>query len=340
MAGTMSMSWSRTFTKRLLLACLLAGASALLAVVSQGGTRPAEAHDRGDFLPALPTWAHKRVMDRGYGLYRLDQRSSQMPGYRDAIWACYGEEARLTGIEWYEQTDPNGPVDLVYTMPDIDWSPGVVGQAWYANAPANIQVNFRAGVVVWGSTVCHEHGHVDGQEDLYRHPLTCDSTARYTVMSCGTFIGLPVEPYDVWAKWNVYIPDIPSAASIRRNSPGSVTVTYNGLRASSVNCIPYALVTSFNGGRATEADNYCGHYNRTLDNATRVAIFRSVGAGPWELVGYGPVPAGANTASVTIDTDPGCGGIRYGLHPESNIRATWFGGVPFLSGDLYILGAP
>lgn len=305
------------------------------------GSDKAEAHDRGDFLPYLPTWAQKQAMNRGYGLYRLDTRSSQMPGYRDAIWACYRDIIEKTGIEWYEQTDPNGPVDLLYTMPDnVNWDPGVVGQALYTNAPANIQVNFRVGITSWGSTVCHEHGHIDGQEDMYIHPLTCDSRATYTVMSCGTFIGLSVAPYDQWAKWNTYIPDIMSSASIRRNSPGSVTLTYNGLRMSSVNCIPYALVQSFNGGRATEQDNYCGHYNATLDNATRVAIFRSVGGGDWVLVGYGPVPVGSSTATVYVNDDPGCGGIRYGLRPESALPATWLGHVPYMSGDMYILNAP
>ena len=331
---------SRLFVKLVVLACLLAGAGLLVTYAHQG-SRPAEAHDRGDFLPYLPTWAQKNVMSRGYGLYKLDDRSSQTPGFRDAIWTCLQAEKDLTGIEWYEVFDTTTPVDLLYTMPDnVNWSPGVVGQALYTNAPANIQINFRSGVTVWGSTVCHEHGHIDGQEDLYTHPLTCDSTARYTRMSCGTFIGTLVQPYDVWAVWNVYIPDIMSAASIRRNSGSSVTLTYNGLRASSANCAPYALVQSFNGGRATEKDNYCGHFSKNLDNATRVAIFRSVGGSDWTLVGYGSVPAGAATASVTISDDPGCGGIRYALRPESAIRATWLGGVPYLSGDLYILDAP
>jgi hypothetical protein len=328
----------KNFAKHIALVCLLA--ATLLLIASNCEEEKAEAHDRGDFLPHLPTWAQKQVMARGYGLYKLDARSSQMPGYRAAIWACYGDIIEKTGIEWYEQTDPNGPVDLLYTMPDIVFEPGVVGSAYYTNAPAFIQVNFRAGITSWGSTVCHEHGHIDGQEDLYKHPLTCDSTARFTVMSCGTFIGLSVDPYDKWVKWNTYIPDIMSRASISRNSPGSVTLTYNGLRMSSVNCIPYALVSSFNGGRDSERDNYCGHYSPNLDNATRVAIFRSVGGGDWSLVGYGPVPTGSANTSVTINDDPGCGGIRYGLRPESALPATWLGRVPYMSGDMFVLNAP
>ena len=139
----------KTFAKHL--AIVAAAALALFAVASICEDDEASAHDRGDFLPYLPTWAQKQAMNRGYGLYKLDTRSSQMPGYRAAIWACYGDIIEKTGIEWYEQTDPNGPVDLLYTMPDIVWDPGVVGQALYTNAPANIQVNFRAGITSWGT---------------------------------------------------------------------------------------------------------------------------------------------------------------------------------------------
>lgn len=323
-------------SSKLLLSTILGGLLASLALLLIGGR--ASAHDRGDFLPSnqAPTYAVKQVMNRGYGTYKLDSRANTTPGVRSAIWACYQDQGEKTGIWWYE-VPSDQPADLTYSMPDnFPGGMGVVGLAYYSNAPALIQLNAFVGVVVWGSAVCHEHGHIDLQEDLYIHPLTCDSTARYTRMSCGTFIGLPVDPYDVWVVWNTYIPDLPSQASAQRIGPSTVRLSYNGIRASSASCTPYSLTDAFTG-RSGEKDNYCGHFSRNLDNATRVAIFRSVGGSPWVLVGYGPVPSGAAVQSVDITDDPGCGGIRYALRPESAIPATWLGGVPFLSGDLKVL---
>jgi hypothetical protein len=228
--------------------------------------------------------------------------------------------------------------DLAYVAPNpFPQGGGVIGLAYYANMPAFIQINVFAGIYVWDSTVCHETGHIDGQEDLYTHPLTCNPNARYTRMSCGTYIGVPVDPYDIWVVWNTYIPDIPSYGAAQRLGPSTVRLTYNGVRASSATGNPYALTSYFNGGLYSEPDNFGGHYSRNLDNATRVAIFRSVGGSDWALIGYGPVPAGPNLATFDVTDDPGCGGIRYALHPESAIPVTWLGGIPFISSNLLVL---
>lgn len=326
------------FIKTALGLCLLAALVFVSLVLT-----PAEAHDRGDFLPGQPTWFQSRIEARGYAIYRLDPRASSYPGFREAIWRCYADEYAKTGVLYMEDWTVGASdtdVDLLYLMPDTWNDPGAVGVAFYTNSPAFINVNFRSGVVVWDSTVCHETGHVDGQEDLYTHPLTCDPTATYTRMSCGTYIGT-LKPYDVDMVHNIYIPDVPSSWSTNKLPAGSnsFSVSYNGVRASSVGCIPFAGAAQHYA--LTEKDNYCGHPSIYLDNVTRVAVFvRYADNQPWTWYYYGPAPKLSQNYTTVSLPCPGwtiggtCAGLQVAIHPESSIPATWLGGVPFLSGDL------
>lgn len=280
-------------------------------------------------------------MQRGYGLYAVDARTAAWPGVRDAIYRCYEDTFAKAGIAFLEQTDPNGDVDLLYLMPDAWSSPGAVGLAYYANAPAHVDLNFRAGIVVWDSTVCHEAGHIDGQEDLYIHPLTCDPTRKWTRMSCGTFVGT-LQPYDRDIVLNTYIPDLPSEGHVEQDATW-LFVVFNSLRRSSVGCVPFSGA-AFLGTASSERDNWCGHYSRYLDNATRVSIWTSDDNGlSWQYTGFNAAPAPRDgTGSRGFLKSAWCvPGRRWAAHPESALRATFpttAGGVGFVSGDFAVLG--
>ena len=299
-------------------------------------TQSVESHHVGAVLDYLPTWAQNQVQQRGYGLYRLDTVADRWPGVRDSLRRVYEDEYSKTGIPWIEVGfEPPGlpqlglgTYDLLYAMPD-SWSfPGAIGLAYYTSAPARIELNRFAGISVWDSTTGHEHGHIDGQEDLYIHPLTCDPTRRWTRMSCGTFIGTMQVPYDRDVVLNVWIPDLPSWAEAKRLNATTVRVSYTGIRMAAQNCV-YDTVNDLCGG----------HFNRTLDNATRVAVFRSVNGGPWVWIGYGPRPQAGGIVSVDVTDDPGVdcniSRARYAIRPESALETTFLGRTPYLSGDLY-----
>lgn len=332
------MRFSRLFASFILV--LLCG----IAAISSG---PVDAHDRGDFLPNLPTWAQQRVIQRGYGLYKMDARTQTWPGgsypsdVANTIYRCMESEWKATGVAWYdESTDPNADVDLIFYMPDSYPNDGSVGVSYYTNAPAYINVNFRSGVVVWDSTYCHEFGHTNGQEDLYQHPLTCDASAKYTVMSCGTYIGT-YQPYDIDIQRNVYLPDLPSKGWVYNDST-YVWVNWNGIRASSVGCSLFAGAAQHYA--ATEKDNYCGHYGPYLDNVTRVAIFyRDADAG-WVFSGFYGDPAPTNgTAYRGFARSYWCKPNReWAVHPENAIPSTWYGesfSIPFITGQLENVGS-
>lgn len=280
--------------------------------------------DRGDFLPNGPTATIKAVMERGYGLYRLDSRASSWPGFRERLWEFYGQQCEFTGLCWFEAA-PGEAFDLVHTMPDtFPYGPGIAGVAWYTLYPSRIEYNWRLGYYSWASTNAHEHGHIDLQEDLYNHALLqCLTSRTWTRQSCGTGVKT-VQPYDRDIVWNVFIPDIPSFAEATRLNANTIRLSYTGVRKSSSGC-------TFND----PLDNCGGHFSPWLDNVTRVAIFKWDG-NQWQWIGYGPAPAKTGLTSVDIQGGPGL----YAIHPESNIRATWFGwpeSVSFLSGDLYQL---
>lgn len=308
----------------------------------------AEADDQGDFLGALPTWVMKNVESRGYGLYVLDERASQYPNFRAHLWACYADLEAKTHIPWYEvgAAPPGVPTpswDLAWTMPDTwQWGGGVAGVAFYGLAPAHIDLNWRLGYNDWGSTVCHEEGHIEGQEDLYLHPLTCDSSRKWTRMSCATFVKV-LTSYDRDIVLNAYIPDIPSAANVTRDATW-LWVNYNSVRQSSVGCVPFSGAAIL-GTSASEKDNVCGHFSPWLDNVTRVAVFTRDNGGAWAWTGfYGPpAPIGGWSARGYLLDDWCPSGVprEWGVHPESSLRATWpqfAGGVGFLSGDIRSAG--
>jgi hypothetical protein len=310
-------------------------------------------HDRGDFLPFLPTWFMKQLFENGYAAYKMDARTTTWPGQagytpRETIKRCFAIITQHTGIPFYDVTgnDSLRP-DLIFYMPD-GMSMSYAGEAHYANSPASINVNFRQGYSRWDSTYCHELGHVMGQEDLYTHPLTCNTFATWTQMSCGTSIGV-MTPYDRDIQRNVVIPDQPAVVSVT-NRDGYLHVLYNGYRRSSAPaaCSPYAGAAV--GYSRTEKDNYCGHYNRVLDNATRVAVFVSDDNGAsWIFTGvYGQRPWVESPESLV-----GVGFERWwycptwtpnrlwGVRPESNIPSTWYGweaSLPYISGDIGYAG--
>lgn len=297
-------------------------------------------HDKGDFLPSLPTWAQRRVMERGYGLYKMDDRTRNWPGVRNTIYRCMDDEWAATHINWYDVTnDPAADADLIFYMPDNYPNDGSVGVAYYGNAPAFVNVNFRAPIVVWDSTYCHELGHIHGIEDFYKHPLTCDPTVTWSVMSCGTGVGR-LQSLDRDLHLNVYIPDLPSETFVI-NDGTHLWVAYNSIRQSALGCTPFAAVSR--NYAATEKDNYCGHPSRYLDNVTRVAIYyQDAGFGVAFTGFYGSPAARDRYASRGFRLNDWClPGRVFLVHPESSLPATWptfAGGIGFLSGDLKYAG--
>lgn len=296
-------------------------------------------HDRGDFLPGLPTWAIERIKNRGYGIYRMDARTQGWPTVADTIRQCLNKIEELSTIHWADATnDGNADVDLVFYMPDSYPNDGSAGSAYYTNAPAFINVNFRTGYSRWFSTYCHEIGHIHGEEDFYKHPLTCDTTVKWSVMSCGTGVEF-AQALDRDLMRNVFIPDAPSQ-TWTYNDSRFVWVNWNGVRKSSVGCTPFAAI-SFNYP-STEKDNVCGHYSKYLDNVTQVSIFYRDNGGDWTFTGYYGNPSSqAGFAYRGFDRAWWCPAWatsrQWGVHPESAIPGTWVGwpfSISYLSGDI------
>ncbi len=335
-----------TLNPRILFLALVLAIGGLFYSCSDGPLLPAyhaEAHDRGDFLPNLPTWAQQRIMQRGYAIYRMDARTATWPNVAATIARCMADEEANTTVHWVNATaDPNADVDLIFYMPDSYPNDGSAGSAYYTNAPAFINVNFRTGYTVWDSTYCHEFGHINGEEDFYYHPLTCNSTAKWTVMSCGTGIGV-LQALDRDLQRNVYMPDLPSVYWVYNDSR-YLWLNWNGVRKSSLGCQPFAAV-SFNYP-ATTKDNYCGHYNVYIDNATHVAIFYNDGDG-WAFSGYyGNPAAGSGVEYRGFDRAWWCPSWspqrHFGVRPESAIPGTWYGwpfSLSYISGDIADAGS-
>ncbi len=303
--------------------------------------KPASADHDGDFLPALPTWAMQRIEHRGYGLYKLDWRTSAWSGFREQLWKMYGQECDVSRICWYEAS-PEEDADLIWAMPD-SWTyggGGIVGVAWYTNAPARIDINFRAGIIVWGSVTTHEQGHIDGEADWYWHRSDGSLSCRwldFSRMSCGTGIGIMLA-VDRDVVWNVFVPDLPSASSVARDG-NQLIISYSNTRASAVGCAPYSILEIM-GGSPTQRDNWCGHYSTKLDNVTRVALFYQDADFGWAFIGYAMPPSQTwNFGYAVLDYGSWCPAPyrRFGVHPESNLAITWptwAGGVGFFSGDI------
>lgn len=309
------------------------------------GVHAALAHDRGDFLPCYPscdtpTPTIQHVRERGYGIYDFDAATEGWDKAAQAVYGCLEDLYQRTssqgqqGMLWFKRGSPwvpsaASPVDVVFVLGAYG-NTGWAGQAVYANDPSRVEINLTA-VASYNdlsSTYCHEFGHILLFEDQYFHPLTCDTQARWTVMSCGTLIGR-LQDYDVGVVLNVFMPDLPSRVEGLRLDTQTVRITYNGLRASGIGCQRFSGSAQHRGG-VGEKDNYCGHYSANLDNVTRVAVFRGVEPGVWELVAYGAPAKGSNLVSVTVPDAYGW----FAIHPESALPMTWLGGVPFLSGSL------
>lgn len=304
--------------------------------------RPAYAHDRGDFLAYLPSTAIRKIEERGFGLYRLDARANAFANFRPTLGQMYGAECAQPVVCWYEQTDPFGDYDLLWVMPD-DWTygPGVAGVAWYTLSPARIDLNWRLPYSSWLTTAVHESGHIEGQEDLYIHPLTCDPARKWTRMSCGTGVGRLTD-YDRDIVYNVFVPDLPSQVGMFCDSTWC-WMQYNSIRASAVS-VPYALASWF-AANQTEQDNFGGHYSKYLDNVTRVSIWlRRSAADEWFWSGfYGPpAPLNGFEERGFLRADWCNQDWEFGVHPENAMPITWpiqAGGVGFLSGEIRSVGS-
>lgn len=330
-------------------------AFAALIVGAALGVGSANAHHYGDFLPYTPTPCQISIENRGYGIYALDSRANTFTNFRADLRKMYDDSTAITGIRWYEVgTVPSwevtapipGDYDLLWSMPDTwQWGDGAAGVAIYSSDPARIDVNWRVPYANNLRTVTiHESGHAcDGQEDLYYHPLTCRYDAFYTRMSCGTLV-TNIQPYDRDITWNTFVPDLPSFA-VTTIGGGYLWVGYNGIRASSVGCIPFSG-QAYLGNTPSEADNFCGHPSIYLDNVTRVAIFIRDNGGDWYFSGYHGSPAGktgANSRGFWLaDWCPPGVHREWGVRPENMLTITWHpmaGGIHFISGDVALAGA-
>lgn len=317
---------------------------ALVCVIP--GARDVEAHDKGDFLGFCLTPMQKVVRDRGYGTYSLDARAS---AWRDEIQAHLNDYKSKVGVTWIEVT---GTADLLITMPDVfDYGPGVAGVAWPLGLPGDrdqypavVEVNYRLPFASFLTTFSHENGHaIDCQEDLYIHPLTCDTQRTWTRMSCGTGVWR-ITSYDRDIAWNIWLPDLPSYATMSCDASWC-WVQYNGIRQSSINCVRFAGAAI--GTPSTEKDNVCGHPSNLLDNASAVSFYGRQNGGAWVFLGFnGPAPA-ANGTSLTgrgLLKSDWCGrGWEFAVRPVSMLPITWhpshdLGGIPYISGDLKPVG--
>lgn len=331
----------------------------LLAMCSS--LSPAYAHDRGDFLPCAQldkcTWLTAQVLQRGYGLYALDQRGQTFEApagtARQEIASIVAAWTAKTHIPFYE-VPLNQTYDLLWAFPDVwTYGDGAAGIAWYGLAPARIDINWRLPYYSFKTTYGHETGHagMSIEEDQYIHPLTCAPDRKWTVMSCGTLLSEP-QNYDRDVAWNVWIPDQPSILNWSCDNAWC-SVSYNNLRRSSVGCVPFSG-SAILGTPSSEADNFCGHYNRTLDNAIRVAIFYRDNGGEWQWAGnvcgaafdycYGPAPSSNGLVGRGFERQFWCrnGSREFAIHPENALAASYpaiFGGVGFLSGDFAIAGS-
>lgn len=163
------------------------------------------------FLPGLcgqdvrtcPTPVIKKAIDRGFVTYALDANTAAYPNFKAQAIAVAAAGLEGTRIEAREVT--SSP-DIWLTMPDdatfIDvCSSGAAGCIVYWADP--IIVYFRKALLYndWKTTISHEglnYGHAMGQHERYfdNGEFRCDTTARYTVMSCGTGVWMP-QPFDV-----------------------------------------------------------------------------------------------------------------------------------------------
>ena len=130
-------------------------------------TSPASA-DHNQVLPGTPSKVMKRVMERGYLTYRLDEAAAAYPGFRSQASqvAIAGYEG--LGIDAVEIF--SGTPDIWLTMPaDATFTstcgPGAAGCIYYWADP--VMIYFRRALLYsdWKTTIAHEginYGHAMG----------------------------------------------------------------------------------------------------------------------------------------------------------------------------------
>jgi len=256
--------------KRLFLGFL---AAIVVAVATMAAEAPQTAYaDHFRFLPNLPTVTQKRVLERGYGIYCLNQTADAYPDFRAQLQQVYQDEGERIGIWWYESWTGRD-CDLNHYMVAGTQFPcggGAVACIYYANDPVTIYYLRDSLYTNWRTTIGHEHGHWDGQHERYfdNKLFLCDANAKYTRMSCGTGVWW-VTDYDLYTSWNVLVPDRPLYVGWSVPGNGFGYILWDQYRADCANVIYKDGYWNnlFDGGPA--------HMTCRNDVATRVAAAHS-----------------------------------------------------------------
>ena len=194
---------------RLRYAAIFVLAFCLVALLLSG---PAQA-DHQQVLPGVPSKVMKRVIERGYLTYRLDDAASAYPGFRAQASqvAIAGYEG--LGIDAVEVF--SGTPDIWLTMPaDATFTStcgqGAAGCIYYWADP--VMIYFRRALLYadWKTTIAHEginYGHAMGEHEQYydNGRFECKASATYTVMSCGTGVWRP-QQYDLDVVRSLMVP--------------------------------------------------------------------------------------------------------------------------------------
>ena len=311
----------------------------LMVVLALRGDLPSFADHNGPVLPRVPTAVQWRIADRGYGTYKLDPDAAVYPRFRQQVWDFYTQECNYAGLCMYE-VGQNQPSDVVIDLKFGNWQHGngVAGVAWYLSDPVLIEINGNLLYADYGTTISHEDGHgTGGQHEAYydaNGQLLCKVLAIWTRMSCGTGVKI-VTQYDRDIIWNIYVPDIPSHAGSYVQE-GWLWMYWNSIRKASLGCTYPQWPTSVCGG----------HPNQYLDMINKVSVWTSDDYGrTWQFTGvYGPPARLGGYSGRGFWLADWCPwpGRRFAIHPENNMRISWpvqAGGVGFLSGDFYDVGA-
>lgn len=280
-------------------------------------------------MPNTP--AIQSTIQKGYVTYCLDERLSIYPGFRAQAHQVAAEGLYTTQISAYEVGCWESP-DARLMAPDDQTFINICGQGaagciTYWTRPANIYLrlalnyNSTSG---WRTTIAHEGlnaGHLLGQHEGY-NDLTFSCTRQTdTIMDCGSGQWVPQLYKDIFAIWNIVIPDQPSQAGSYWNDHW-FNIWWNGYRA--------------DGGQAH-------HGNNKLDNVTQVAVFQQFpGDSNWYWTGYygDPSPAGSYRER-GFERWYWCSvpGTRFGIRPENGLSLTHYGNIPYISGDITDVGA-
>lgn len=185
------------------------------------------------WLPGIPTTIMNRAIDRGYLTYRLDVTASAYPGFKADAAKIANAGLVEIGIEAIEIT--TGNPDIWLTMP-VDTTflnicgQGAAGCIQYWADP--VMIYFRKALLYrsFDTTISHEginYGHTMGQHEQYydEGDFRCDTTASYTVMSCGTGVWYP-QPFDIGAVHEYTLPKKLLEYGLRYHPDGTPYVFY------------------------------------------------------------------------------------------------------------------